>query len=283
MTIKVRALEAPLWKVFKSIEVNNSFGGYSLKAENETRAPVSIIVLKPNIYNVFETDNNRSIHTSLDKIESRQRGLDTINYQFGFYVQDRWGNVSDTSFKTIKPLFERALDPALFRAFPLPGDAPQVTNGARLEYAWDNRLGWPWTSFTHQINGGTNPHMITFDTGVRAKLSRVWIRPFPEGVRYYFLTTMKKFEIYGTESPNLNGDINSGWILLGSYEVVKPSGLPYGTDNAEDQAVASAGFSWDIDPNAPPVRYIRIRCLENFAGGTAQSINELKVYGDLRN
>ena len=279
VTVKVKALEAPLWKVFKSLDINNSFGGYFLKAENDTKAPISIIVLKPNIYKEFEADHNRSIHTSIDHIENRQRGMDTIDYKFGFYVKDRWGNISDTLYQTIKPLFEKQLDPNLFRTFPLPGDAPQVTNGARLEYAWDNRLGWPYTSFTHQVNGGTDPHMITFDTGVLAKLSRIWIRPYPEGARWYFLTTMRKFEIYGAESPSLTGALSPSWVLLGSYEVVKPSGLPLGTDNAEDAATASAGFSWDVDPNAPKVRYIRIRCLENFAGGTAQSINEIKVYG----
>jgi hypothetical protein len=58
--------------------------------------------------------------------------------------------------------------------------------------------------------------------------------------------------------------------------------LPYGTDSAEDQATGAAGFDFEIDLSAPKARYLRIRCLENFAGGTAQSINELKVYGDPR-
>jgi hypothetical protein len=76
--------------------------------------------------------------------------------------------------------------------------------------------------------------------------------------------------------------LDNTWKLLGSYTVKKPSGLPYGTDDANDQTTAAAGFSWEIDLSAPKVKYIRIRCLENFAGGTAQSINELKVYGDPR-
>jgi hypothetical protein len=164
----------------------------------------------------------------------------------------------------------------------LPGDAPQVTNGAALPYAWDGKLGWPFVSFTEQAAGGPNPHMITFNTGTLARISRVWIRPFPEGTRFYYLTTMKRFEIYGSANPSLNGALDASWTLLGSYTVKKPSGLPYGTDDANDQALASAGFSWEVDVNAPKVKYIRIRCLENFAGGTAQSINELSVYGDPR-
>jgi hypothetical protein len=93
---------------------------------------------------------------------------------------------------------------------------------------------------------------------------------------------MKRFEIYGSANPSLNGALDATWVLLGSYEVVKPSGTAYGQDTPKDRETAAAGFNWDLDLNAPKVRYIRIRCLENFAGGTAQSINELKVYGDTR-
>ena len=93
---------------------------------------------------------------------------------------------------------------------------------------------------------------------------------------------MKRFEIYGSANPSLSGALDNTWTLLGSYTVTKPSGLPYGTDDANDQAAAIAGFSWEADVTAPKVKYIRIRCLENFAGGTAQSVNELRVYGDPR-
>lgn len=277
--VKVQPLEPPFLKVFKSLEINNAFGGYNLTAKNSSRDNVSIIVMKRNVFGEFERDNQKSVYTRTDSIVSKIRGLDTLEQEFAIYVKDNWGNNSDTIITKVKPIFEQEMDPGKFRGFVLPGDAPQVTNGARLEYAWDGLLGWPYVSFTHQINGGNDPHMITFDMGVTAKISRFWIRPFPEGTRFYFLTTMKRFEIYGSNSPNLSGALDESWTLLGSYEVVKPSGLPYGTDNAEDQATAAAGFNWEVDLAAPKVRYIRVRCLENFAGGTAQSINEIKVYG----
>lgn len=279
VVVKVQPLEASFRKVFSSIEITNAFGGYNLTADNPNRDDISIIVMKRNAFNEFERDNFKSVYTRTDEIISKIRGLDTLEHEFAVYVRDRWGNPSDTLYTKVKPIFEEKLDPNNFRPYVLPGDAPQVTNGAMLQYAWDGRLGWPYTSFTHQINGGDQPHMITFDTGVLAKISRVWIRPFPEGTRFYYLSTMKRFEIYGSVNPALSGALDDSWILLGSYEVVKPSGLPYGTDNAEDQATGGAGFNWEVDLNAPKVRYIRIRCLENFAGGTAQSINELEVYG----
>ncbi len=279
LVVKVNPLEAPFQKVFSSIQVINAFGGYNLSAANPSKDNVSVLVMRRNAFKQFEVDNFKSIFTRSDQILSKIRGLDTVTQELAIFVKDKWGNSSDTLYQNIKPIYEAKLDPTKFRTFVMPGDAPQVTNGSSLQAAWDGKLGWPFTSFTHQINGGVGPHMITFDTGVSSKLSRVWIRPYPEGTRFFYLTTMKRFEIYGSSSPNLNGALDASWILLGSYEVKKPSGLPLGNDNAEDQAVGAAGFSWEIDLTAPKVRYLRIRCLENWAGGTAQSINEIEVYG----
>ncbi|HTN19298.1 MAG TPA: DUF4959 domain-containing protein [Pelobium sp.] len=280
--VKIKPLLSPIWKVFKSINVNNAFGGYNLTATNSTESNISIVVTKPNAFKEYEIDNDKSVFTNIQNIVSKVRGLDTTDHRFGFLVQDRWGNKTDTMYKVVKPLFETELSKSNFSAFVLPGDAKQVTNGAALPYAWDGKLGWPYTSFTDQVATGPQPHMVTFSIGQLAKISRVYIRPFPEGTRFYYLSTMKRFEIYGSANPNLNGALDSSWILLGSYTVTKPSGLPYGTDNADDQAIGAAGFNWEADVNAPKVKYIRIRCLENFGGGTAQSINELSVFGDPR-
>lgn len=283
VTVKIKPLVSPIWQVYRSIQVVNAFGGYNLTAFNASKANISIIVTKLNVFNEYEADNNKSVYTNTDSILSKTRGLDTLTYRFGFLVKDRWGNKTDTMYINIKPLYETEMSKANFSTFTLPGDASEVTNGAALQYMWDNKLGWPYTSFTNQTGtGGTGPHMVTFSIGVTAKISRVWIRPFPEGTSFYYLSTMKRFEIYGASAPNLSGALDNTWTLLGSYTVTKPSGLPYGTDNATDQATAAAGFSWEANITAPKVKYIRIRCLENFGGGTNQSINELSVYGDPR-
>lgn len=281
--VKVKPLEAPIWDVFRSIKIENAFGGYNMSASNAGKANVSILVLTKNAFNEFEVDNNKSIFTNVDAIDSKVRGLDTLDYTFGFTVRDRWGNTTDTVYRQVQPLYETIFPKAKFKEFYLPGDAPQVTNGAALRYAWDGQYGWPWTSFTDQGAGGQGPHTVTLDMGAIGKVSRVWYRPYQEwGGQYYYLTTLRRFEIWGSENPSLSGAYDNTWKLLGTYEIKKPSGLPYGTDDANDQAIASAGLNFEVDLNAPKVRYIRIRCLENWAGGTAQNINELAVYGDPR-
>jgi len=279
LVVKVKALEPPFLKVFESIQVNSAFGGYNLIAKNAAKENVAIQVMTKNEFRQFEVNNFRSVKTRVEDIISKIRNLDTTNQEMAVFVKDRWGNSSDTLYTSIKPLFEQEFPSQDFRTYTLPGDAPQVYNGARLEYAWDGRYGWPWTSFTHQIDGGPGPHMITFDMGRAGKISRIWIRPYPEGNRWYYLTTMKRFEVYGSVNPSANGALDASWSLLGTFENKKPSGLPYGNDSADDQVIASAGFNYEIEVDKPAVRYIRVRCLENFAGGTAQSINEIKIYG----
>ncbi len=280
IVVTVKPLEPPYKKVFESLKIIDAFGGYNLTAQNPDQDNLAIMVMFKNPQNAFEVNNRRSVFTRNAKIESKIRGMEAKNTQMQVYVRDNWGNSSDTLDLAVTPIFEQEIPKSNFKAFRLPGDAPDWP-GTQVAYAWDGRTGWPWTIFTHQANGGSNPHMVTIDLGVSAKLSRVYIRPYPEGDRWFFLTTMKRFEIWGATNPNLNGSLDDSWNLIGSYELTKPSGLPYGSDSPTDRVLAAAGFNWDIDLNAAKVRYIRIRCLENFAGGTALSVNEMGVFGTL--
>lgn len=286
--ITIKPLEAPIWQVFNSLNILNSFGGFNVEATNSTRSNIVIEVLKRNDLGEFERDLDRSIYTSQASIISKIRGMDTLKYEFGFTVIDQWGNTTDTFFTEVNPLFDSQLDQSKFKDFTLPGDALENPNTLGIVGLWDGSFDWPNVSFTWaDVNQPADikgkPHMITFDMGVLAKLSRIWIRPYPEsGDRYYYFTTMKRFEIYGSANPNLDGSLDDSWHLLGSFEVIKPSGLPYGTHNQEDVQTAIAGFNWEMDLEAPRVRYIRIRCLENFGGGNQQSVSELRIYGDPR-
>jgi len=282
-TVMIKPLEAPIWKVYRSINVQNAFGGYNLVASNPDKQNISIMVMKPNVFNEFEVDNFKSVFTTADDILSKIRGLDTVSYEYKIFVRDKWGNATDTMTTTVRPIFEKEFDRTMFKNFTLPGDAPQVAGG-HVGGIWDNRTNWGGICFTHQVNGGPDPHMITFDTGVLAKISRFWFRPYPElnPNQYYFLTSLKRFEIYGSANPNLSGALDSSWELLGTYEVKKPSGTPYGQDTALDREVASKGWDFDVRLDAPRVRYIRVRCLENWSGGTALIIAEGNIYGDPR-
>jgi hypothetical protein len=286
---QVKAGKAAIWKVQESLAFSNQFGGYNIDMINEDTSVVSIFIMTPNEFNEFEVNNFMSFATSFPKYTRRIRGLDTVEYEYKYFVLDKWNNSTDTVKVKVKPLYETVMPISKYASYRLPGDAPMVTNGAAVEFAWDNIVdNWPSALFTSQELGGKDPHMVTIDIGDTLRLSRFWYRPYPEfwwdasTIQFYYLTTMREFEFYGSISPNPNGKLDSTWTLMGEFEVVKPSGSPYGADTPEDVAVAKAGLDFEFDATFPKIRYVRIRCLRNWADGTAMNINECRFYGDPR-
>ena len=95
----------------------------------------------------------------------------------------------------------------------------------------------------------------------------------------------KRFRVWGT--PTTDGvqlDITepgNDWILLTEFTSVKPSGLPLGATNADDQQLGGLdGEDVLIPIDAPAVRWIRLEVLETWGGVTDfVHIAELTYYG----
>lgn len=280
--VTVKPLEAPIWAVLESIDIRDAFGGYKLTAVNKTQEAIAILVMSKNALDEWEVDNDLSVYTDTDSILSLRSGMDTVKRNYAIAVRDRWSNYTDTLVKEISPIYEVELNTASFKHFPLPGD-PAQQPGAAVANMWDKRYGWPVAFSSLAAETLNVPSIVTVDMGISAKLSKVWIRPFKELSNLYFgFTTLKQFELWGSSSPNLNGALDGTWTKLGTYEMKKPSGSPGTTETATDAELAAAGFYYDIDLNAPKIRYLRIRCLVNWAGSCPQSVDELKVFGDPR-
>ncbi|UGU18173.1 DUF4959 domain-containing protein [Sinomicrobium kalidii] len=281
VAVTVKPQEAPLWDVYKSLHVGAAFGGVYVNAENPYRSDVAILIMQKNEHDEWEINPN-SIYSSTDSISHTLRGLDTLKQDFAFTVRDRWLNYSDTLYTSISPLYEAAIPQSGYNGMNLPGDAPRHPSTS-MSGMWDgNIIDWPSIYMTQAAHPGE--HVITFDIGQLAKLSRIVIWDYPEyynGRTYYYLHCMYRFEIWGSDDPPADGSFDN-WHLLGTYQETKPSGLPYGEQNDEDYRAANAGFSWEFDINVPKVRYLRIRCLENWGGSTNLAIGELQVFGDPR-
>ncbi len=285
----VKAGKSAIYKVSESLEFSDQFGGFNVDIVNVDTAVITLFIMDKNEFDEFEVNNFMSFATSFPKYTRRVRGLDTLEYTYRYFVMDKWENSTDTVEVTVNPIYETIMPTSGYASYRLPGDAPMVTNGAAVEYAWDNVVdNWPSACFTSQELGGKGPHMVTIDIGDTLRLSRFWYRPYPEfwwdasNIQFFYLTTMREFEFYGSISPNPNGQLDSTWVLMGEFEVIKPSGSPYGADTPEDIAVGRAGLDYEFDATFPKVRYVRIRCLRNWVDGTAMNINECRFYGDPR-
>lgn len=72
--VKVKPLIAPIWQTFKSLKLQNAFGGYNLSALNPSKGNVNIIVIGKNVYNEYVADYDKSVFTNIDSIFSKVRG-----------------------------------------------------------------------------------------------------------------------------------------------------------------------------------------------------------------
>ena len=110
---------------------------------------------------------------------------------------------------------------------------------------------------------------------------------FQRGVEYLYTEgNVKRFEVYGATEDNYVENLNQ-WIKLGSFTSIKPSGLPFGSSNEDDRTLALVTGEDHLFPEeledgspAPKVRYLCIRCLETWSGGTNFQIGEIFVYGN---
>ena len=170
------------------------------------------------------------------------------------------------------------LDKGKFQALSLPTDAGIYGAAYPMSKLWDDD---PDDWYETAKNSG-HPHWFTFDMGVTASLDHyLWYQRGDKASLYYANASPSKWEIYGSNDPNPNGDFDSTWMLLGSFSSVKPSGEPVGTNTEEDIEKAQAGEVFTFPHPTVPVRYLRFKIIETWAPANDDHafISELTLYG----
>ena len=173
---------------------------------------------------------------------------------------------------------ERIMDKSLFMRWN-PSGIPysDLASAYSIEKMWDDNLN---TFYLTKTPGGF-PFSFTFDMGKEVKLKRfiAWQRQTASTL--FIQQNVKSFELWGSSTPNVTADTAS-WVKLGEYEVIKPSGLPWGTNSSEDILAGVDGAHFDIVPNIP-VRYLRIIVTDNWNGVyTYMTFGEMAFYEDLQ-
>lgn len=280
VTVTVKPLENPIWGVFRSMKALPDFAGIRVVAQNPARFNLAIEILKDSLGQWFPYNG---IYTATDSINTAIRGMDTLPTKLAFFVRDRFLNKTDTLYQTLTPFYETAISKSGYREYTLPGDAPSAWASNRVSNLWDgNTETWPMVNITTDQG---RPSVITFDIGRLAQLSRMMIWDYPEylnsGRGFFYGGNPRKFEIWASANPPLDGSWNN-WTLMATCEEIKPSGLPYGQLTNEDRTAGFAGFNWDLRSDVPKMRYIRIKCNQNWAGSYFLALAEVQVYGDPR-
>lgn len=279
--IKFTPLISPLKEAYNSFAFEETFGGVTMRFDNNAAASLAVTLLVDSTGTMEEvetyyTKSIRGVHST--------RGFKDEPLLFGAIIRDRWGNLSDTITQIVTPLFEEFIPKGPFRALHLPTDTyePHITNG-HLEQLWDGR--WSPTGgigVFHTKPGSGMPQWFTFDMGQTVMLSRfkLWHRGgIGNDVWAYQLGSPRRWEVWGmAEAPDPTGTWD-GWTKLMDCESYKPSGdgpitnedLFYATDAGEDFIFPTEDIS--------PVRYLRFRMLETWGYLDYIYISELSFWG----
>jgi hypothetical protein len=276
-------LEPPYQTIFRTIEMEPDFGGVIIRWKNETNAMIGAFLLVLDENNEwFEYD---LAFSTLSEDKRSIRGYPVEERVFGVTLLDQYGNVSDTFRMNAIPLYEKELDKKKFRNVLLQGDNNSVNNNRPIENIWDGSVSSIW--HTNAAGGFTPPQYFTINLGVDAQLSRLIVWNRPDGF-IFSQHNLRYFEVWGTnelKEPNSSdywpsGNWRDDWILLGDFEEIKPSGLPDGQSNADDQAATEAGCEFIFEPGAGMIHYLRFVVKETWQRTAAMHIGEITVFGD---
>lgn len=275
LSVKVTPLEPPVYTVFRTLSIIPDFGGISFSWKNENEANISISLLhkKADEYVSLETVNSNRVDGRFSV-----RGLEPEEGEFALNVRDRWNNFSDTLYATLTPLFEMRIPNDRIRPYKMTGDTPDEW-GWTLNKIWDGQVG---TGFHTEITSGPWPHRFTFqmlDGPIKVSRFKIYQR---NGEWYYRHGNIKKFELYGSNTPNADGSYD-GWESMGTFESFKPSGTPPGQITNEDLDYISNGEEFMVNPELPAYKFFRIKVTESWSGANFLHLMELPFWGSPEN
>ena len=279
--VQVNPLTPPVLMATKQLK--ETFGGVAVDFENPGKANLALVLLADTAKNGYLSEL-QTFYSSALKGRFSVRGLDSIPSDYAVYLCDRWKNLSDTIYSTLTPLYEMLIPKNTWREYPLPGDVVVLNNNSAPSLWDEDYENW---NYLHS-DLVPLPARVQWDMGVTVKLSRLKLWPRALDLDRWGRGHPKVFEIYGSNAPNPNGDLDESWIPLGRFECVKPSG-PGPIVTQEDREFANAGIDFDFEVSdfAPDpyvsVRYIRLVIRSTF-NNTAMSyivITELSLWGSI--
>lgn len=282
VNVTVTPLTPPYILAFRSLKITATFGGFNVACDNLTQSNLAIVPMVDTANNglFVQAKGMDNIYSNSILIKASVRGQPAVERKYAFFVRDRFLNRSDTLFLKFTPFYEEQFSKGDWSAYILPGDATNLYSYTDLSKVYDGNFtgGWPNCLFTVESAG--SPQMVTLDLGKQRTLSRFILNPFLEvGNVYYVRGNLRDFEIWGSNTPSVNGALDASWTKLVTCNVVKPSGSPSGTETTADYNYAHDGWGFDFPAGLSAYRYIRIRSLRNWTGSYFMSISEFTLFG----
>lgn len=298
VVVKVRPEKPPYKLVRETLGLEADFAGVAATAVNTLKKNMGIVIIydDPGYGRYVIRDQNFS---NFEKVSLSSRGLDTLPKRMGAYVVDPFGNISDTLFKVISPLYEVALDRSKHFPYVLPLDKPVYAGSYTVNRIWNSVFGSDDCWHTDVLSGpnAVYPYTCTFGLGGanKVKLSRFTFWGRGIDARMWGGENPKVFSVWGSDKTQpadatmpmgvAEGTVVGDWVNLGNYRYPDPpsgNNASPGTITASDRTFWNAGYDFLVPINAPAVKFIRVSVEETWGKNNYAAITEMRFYGDPR-
>lgn len=274
--VEIEPLDSPIFQVYRSMDIQEAFGGIKLIWENPLNEQLIVKVYKKEDEEWIDIETFYSTETNAMRAV---RGMDPVLQTFYIVIKDIYENATDTLITEKTPYYEIEL-PAMaeFKELPLSSRFAVSQYSIRWNCMWDGVVNSDQNMYYLALME-PQPY-FTVDMARTYKLSRTkfWSRT----LYMYALHNPRFFEIWGTNDWDAAKDPDNweGWHLLLEGESYKPSGNPPGGDiTEEDRNHALAGEEFEFPDDIPPVRYIRFKSIENWTKSSGIILAEWVLWG----
>ncbi len=304
-------LESPIRLAQQSLHLVPGFGGILAQWENPNAVEFGIRLMVKDEQDNLET--KEMYFSAIPNDRRAFRGFASKETTFAVSFEDKWGNISDTTWLTTTPFFETlvAKPYADFRSSIPYDNTSEYSAGYVFSRLYDNVVnstdhGW----LTRAGNSGLS---FTIDLKQKVKLSRIVVHPYHINSPYSQVN-ITQFEAWGIDEIDFNKlsdrpywldeysvrnnnilgvdnatvlparTFKDDWAYLGWYAVTRYDKI-IPVDQEAIRNLAQNGSEYEMPLDAPPVRYIRIIARE-VAGimpppvANYFSMGEITFYGD---
>ena len=196
-----------------------------------------------------------------------------VTYQSSYYPNKNAIDAFTVAKADTYPDIFRILEcsKSLFSELRLPQDVGFYQSDTRISKLWDGSDGPQGYPNIFHSDGAYIPHVLSFDMGKSYVLTQV------EETGRSCCNNPDQFEIWGINdltgaTTTLRAD-NSGWK---AEAIAKGWILLKSVTRSDD---GQAKLKVDVLPNAPQVRYIRVRVLHTVTGSGYSNMSEMTIYG----
>ncbi|TYR36621.1 DUF4959 domain-containing protein [Sphingobacterium phlebotomi] len=319
--VEFEPLPSTIDLAFNSLEMMSTFGGVFASWENPYATELGVRFMTVGEGN--KVDHEEMYFSSIREEGRAFRGFEAVETTFALSFEDKWGNISDTTWLTTVPNFETLIPKpyADYRSNIPYDNTTRLASRGQFDVLWDNIVNT--TNHGWLTQSGSSGISITIDMQQVAKLSRIVVHPYR---RYepYAQVNILQFEAWGideidhsrlTDRPywldeigvrggHIHGVDNTtvlpaktfkdDWTYLGWHAVPR-----YDKSGDIDAAnkLSEDGAEFHVPLEARPVRYIRLVMREIAPAGPAPttgpplplpsdnyfSMGEITFYGDNTN